>query len=101
MHSKKTDEINERTDLSVNSDHPVIRIPKCREAHEPPGYFDPVGPYKNQPAVPLDFRGLLNYAQSVQNDITELSYDEVGPFLGNRKESANHTGALHPLPVPR
>ena len=63
------------------------RIPKCWEEHEPPpGYFDPVDPCKKQPSMFLDFRGLLDYAKSVHKDITELSYDEVCPFLGNRKE---------------
>lgn len=87
MNPKKTDEFNERPEPLVNPEQSVIRVPKCWEEHEPPpGYFDPVDPCKNPPDVPLDFRELLNYAQSVQKGITELSYDEVCPFLGSRKE---------------
>ena len=87
MNSKKTDECNENMEPSSNPEQPVFRIPKCWEEHQPPpGYFDPVDPCKKQPSMFLDFRGLLDYAKSVHKDITELSYDEVCPFLGNRKE---------------
>ena len=87
MSPKKTDECNEHMEPSANPEQPVFRIPKCWEEHQPPpGYFDPVDPCKKQPSMFLDFRGLLDYAKSVHKDITELSYDEVCPFLGNRKE---------------
>ena len=87
MNPKKADECNKHMEPSANPDQHVIRIPKCWEEHEPPpGYFDPVDPCKKQPSMFLDFRGLLDYAKSVHKDITELSYDEVCPFLGNRKE---------------
>ena len=83
MNSKKTDECNENMEPSSNPEQPVFRIPKCWEEHQPPpGYFDPVDP----PSLVLDHRGLWDYAKSIHRDITELSYDEVRPFLGNRKE---------------
>ena len=87
MNSKKTDECNENMEPSSNPEQPVFRMPKCWEEHDaPPGYFDPVDPYSDPPSPVLDHRGLWDYAKSIHRDITELSYDEVRPFLGNRKE---------------
>ena len=87
MNPKKADECNKHMEPSANPDQHVIRIPKCWEEHEPPpGYFDPVDPYSDPPSPVLDHRGLWDYAKSIHRDIAELSYFEVRPFLGNRKE---------------
>ena len=87
MNPKKADECNKHMEPSANPDHPVIRIPKCWEEHEPPpGYFDPVDPCSDLPSMALDHRGLRDYAKSVGKQITDLTYDEVSPFLRNRHD---------------
>ena len=100
MSPGKTDECNEHMGPSANPEQPVFRIPKCWEEHDPPpGYFDPVDPCSDPPSLVLDHRGLWDYAKSVRKQISDLTYEEVSPFLRERQDEAqvpkDSTGEQH------
>ena len=60
----------------------VIKIPRFLEGEQlPAGYFDPPDPYSNPPKSQYNLRAMVNYALQNGKKITELSKEEVRPFL--------------------
>ena len=47
----------------------------------PPGYFDSPDPYKNPPASRYNMRAMVNYALKNGKNVTDLTKEEVRPFL--------------------
>ncbi len=59
-----------------------IRVPLFMEGEElPPGYFDSPDPYKNPPASRYNMRAMVNYALKTGKNVTDLTEEEVRPFL--------------------
>ncbi len=60
----------------------VVKIPKFLEGESlPVGYFDPPKPYANPPKAKYNFRAMVNYALKQGKNVTDLTKDEVKPFL--------------------
>ena len=60
----------------------VIKIPKFLEGEPlPDGYFDPPDPCTNPPKAQYNFRAMVNYALKHGKNVTELTKEEVKPFL--------------------
>lgn len=59
-----------------------IKIPKFLEGETlPNGYFDSPDPYKNPPKSKYNMRAVVNYALKNGKNVTDLTKDEVMPFL--------------------
>ena len=59
-----------------------IKIPKFLEGESlPHGYFDSPDPYKNPPKSKYNMRAMVNYALKNGKNVTDLTKDEVKPFL--------------------
>ena len=59
-----------------------IRVPLFMKGEElPPGYFDSPDPYKNPPSSRYNMRAMVNYALKNGKNITDLTIEEVRPFL--------------------
>ncbi len=59
-----------------------IRIPKFMEGETlPPGYFDSPDPYRNPPKTKYNMRAMVNYALKNGKNVTDLTQEEVRPFL--------------------
>jgi len=59
-----------------------IRVPLFMEGEElPPGYFDSPNPYKNPPSFRYNMRAMVNYALKRGKNVTDLTKEEVRPFL--------------------
>lgn len=59
-----------------------IRIPKFMEGEAlPPGYFDSPDPYRNPPKTKYNMRAMVNYALKNGKNVTDLTQEEVRPFL--------------------
>ena len=60
----------------------VVKIPKFIEGEPlPDGYYDAPNPYKNPPKAQYNVRALVNYAIKHGKSVTELTKEEVKPFL--------------------
>ena len=60
----------------------VIKIPRFMEGEAlPAGYFDAPDPYSNPPKARYNIRAMVNYALKQGKQVTELSKEEVEPFL--------------------
>ena len=59
-----------------------IKIPKFLEGETLlRGYFDSPDPYKNPPKSKYNMRAMVNYALKNGKSVTDLTKDEVKPFL--------------------
>lgn len=59
-----------------------IRVPLFMEGEElPPGYFDSPNLYKNPPSSRYNMRAMVNYALKRGKNVTDLTKEEVRPFL--------------------
>lgn len=59
-----------------------IRVPLFMEGEElPPGYFDSPDPCKNPPKSKYNMRAMVNYALKSGKNVTDLTKEEVKPFL--------------------
>ena len=59
-----------------------IRIPKFLEGEPlPVGYFDPPDPYADPPKSRYNIRAMVNYALKQGKSVTELTKEEVKPFV--------------------
>lgn len=64
----------------------IIKIPRFLEGEPlPVGYYDPPNPYANPPKSKYNFRAMVNYAQSKGKKVTDLSKEEVRPFLNSEE----------------
>lgn len=76
-----------------------IRIPKFMEGETlPAGYFDAPDPYSNPPRAQYNIRALVNYALKQGKQVTDLTKEEVKPFLlknkaNNSKQKAKYNNA--------
>ncbi len=59
-----------------------IRIPDFLSGEElPPGYFDSPNPYEDPPLTKYNLRAMVNYALQNGRDVTDLTKEEVKPFM--------------------
>ncbi len=59
-----------------------IKIPKFLSEEElPSGYFDSPDPYKDPPSSKYNLRAMVNYALKNGKNVTDLTKEEVKPFL--------------------
>ena len=60
----------------------IVRIPKFLEGETlPAGYYEAPDPYSNPPKSQYNIRAMVNYARKQGNQVTDLSKEEVEPFL--------------------
>ncbi len=60
----------------------IVRIPKFLEGETlPAGYFEAPDPYSNPPKSQYNIRAMVNYARKQGKQVTDLSKEEVEPFL--------------------
>ena len=60
----------------------VVTIPKFMENEPlPEGYYATPDPYLNPPKAKYNFRAMVNYAIRSGKRVTDLSREEVKPFL--------------------
>lgn len=60
----------------------IVKIPKFLEGESlPRGYFDSPDPYANPPKSRYNLRAMVNYAIQHGKNVTELTKEEVIPFL--------------------
>jgi hypothetical protein len=60
----------------------IVRIPKFLEGETlPAGYYEAPDPYSNPPKSQYNIRAMVNYARKQGKQVTDLSKEEVEPFL--------------------
>lgn len=60
----------------------IGRIPRFLEGEAlPASYYDAPDPYSNPPKTQYNIRAMVNYALKHGKQVTELTKEEVKPFL--------------------